>query len=293
MIEGNQFLAHRFASNALNIEVEVISSFRKLKVILFACASIYATSCADQAHAQSGADQSGNGNSSSSGWFSKDQSDIARYPVPMQSQTSQPTSGDGSAGIAVLNRIPLPNGGITTKSYAVAVPSGDDGITVMSKPSFMGSTAPIYPGAGPYGGVYGRPYGWGAGPGFVGPGVGSGVFAPGMGGAWNSTYSLGGGSYIHNSGVSIGAPGLGGFQKNVSQVVIDGSQSRSQTDPYGTATNPGTASSSTSANKYYSSPAYASPAPPAVQAPAPQSSSGNSWGPSGSPFPKDLNKTPW
>lgn len=230
------------------------------------------------------------------GWFSKDQSDIVRYPVQFSTPSPAPSQPQG---MVVLNR--GIGGAPTTKSFYYSVPAGPNAQAIIGVPGRSGGYgSPFSPGMGmsPYGGMSMGGLGYGGIPGLGAiPGLGGGGIVRGFGGmpfgGFGGTGFSGGYMYgapgmtMSGSGFGFGSPFGGGFSRMSTQILIDNSASKPQGNYYAPASNYNSASGG-----YYSSGTPA-PVPTVPINPTPYRGSDNYWGGSGNPFPKDLNKTPW
>lgn len=239
------------------------------------------------------------------GWFSKDKSDIARYPVPLSSPSSQSSQSPAQGPVVVFDKF----GGFTNKTIYTPTPFGlrpkQDFSALAANPWAAPGAAPFayggYPG---YGGVGGYGYGgygglaglgmsaipgWGGIPAIAGiggfgipsiPGLpGLGLRIPGLGAmrSFSSFYGSYGNPYIQSSGFS-------GFGVNrISRTIMV----RPDPKPVGGYYAPPTGNTGSG---YYAS---GTPAIPMPQAVMPKQSPRDYWGDNGNPFGKDMNKTPW
>ncbi len=272
-----------------------------LLVVVFSC--FYSQNAFAQQAGES--DRMDDGSFSVPGWFSKDKSDIARYPVPLTPSTAGSQSSQGP--VVVFDKF----GGITNKTIYTPTPFGlqprQDFSAMASNPWAAPGAAPFaygYPGIGGFGGYRGynggfsggfgglaglglsAVPGWGGIPGIgsIGipsipgiPGIGIGIPGLGAGRSFSGFYGGYGNPYIRSSGFS-------GFGLNrVSRTIM------AQPDPkpaggYYTPPKGNTGSG------YYSS---GTPVIPMPQAVMPKQPPRDYWGDNGNPFGKDMNKTPW
>lgn len=216
------------------------------------------------------------------GWFSKDKSDIARYPVPLL----QPQTQSAPSPLVVIQKGgTFGNPGVfSSKTILTPTPTG-----------FIatGSSLPwVAPGAGfsGYGGYggYGSYGGWGGGVPYVGNRMGgfshysSYIDYAGVPSGYAYGFNIGGGMpWMGGGGFGMTPMGVG---RRVTATIV-----APETKTQGTYYNSG--QTGNSGNSYYSSNA------PVVQQNAvtipPKQSPKTYWGDSGSPFGKDLNATPW
>ena len=223
------------------------------------------------------------------GWFSKNMSDIARYPVPLIQPQAQQSSQ--SPLVVIQKGGTFGNPGVfSSKTILTPTPTGYVA---------TGSSLPwVAPGAG-YGG-FGNYTGYGGFGGYNGlAGWGGGI--PNIGNRIGgfSHYS----SYIDYAGVPtgyaygfnvggampwMGGSGFGmapfGIGRRVTATIV-APETKTQGNYYNSA------QTGNSGNSYYSSNVPAVQ-PNAVTIP-PKQSPKEYWGDSGSPFGKDLNSTPW
>jgi len=233
------------------------------------------------------------------GWFSKDQSDIARYPVPLQQpQAQQPSDPSPLVVIQKSNGVtskqiwtPTAYGGFyAPKNWQpTPVPS----LVPMTTPSLI----PRLPSLGAWGGGSYIPGIGGVGsyiPGIGGMGLGSIPYVGGLGGVRSFIPGIGGMGF---GGTGFGslpyAGGVGGFGgyipggigvNRVQQIIVPPSKPVSN---YYTPVQTGN-----SGNGYYSSNTPVVPAAPVVTIP-PKQSPKEYWGDTGNPFGNNLNSTPW
>lgn len=217
------------------------------------------------------------------GWFSKEKSDIARYPVPLSTQSgSQPAASSGP--VVVFDKF----GPFTNKTIYTPTPFGlqprQDFSALASNPWAAPGQAPFaygYPAYGGWGGGFGGFAGLGlsAVPGWGGiPNIGI-PSIPGLGAVRSFALPFGGfgNSYIRSAGFS-------GFGFNrVSRTIMV------QPDPKPTGGYYSPPTGNTGSG-YYSS---GTPAIPLPQAIMPKQPPKDYWGDTGNPFGNNLNKTPW
>lgn len=236
------------------------------------------------------------------GWFSKNQSDIARYPVPLITPQDNTPS---TAPLVVLQKFGPP-GSPLTKSILTPTPFGFQQRSLSSVPwggfgggGFGGySPTPYYgggfpaatgwmPSFGGYGG-YGSGYGIGSIPGLgVIPGLG-GLGSIGRIGGFGGFGGFGGygAPFMGASPFGFGSPGFGMGHASRT-IIVQPSESKNLGNNYYTPP----AANSSGSGYYSSGTPYVQPN--AVTIP-PRQSPKDYWGDSGNPFgTENLNKTPW
>lgn len=236
------------------------------------------------------------------GWFSKEQSDIARYPVPLFQTPAQTSSSSGSSSpLVVIQKYGPPGAPDMFTSKSVWTPTAF-GYQTRSDFSALASNPWAAPGAAPMGfGFAGLPYGGFGGFGGYVPSI---PFAGGLGGglagivsgflpSWSSyRWGVSGAGTPYFSGAGFGpgfaGPGFGfpGYGGGVSQTIVIPTETKKVGNDYYAPSNSGN-----SGSNYYSSGAPVVQ-PNAVTIP-PRQSPREYWGETGNPFGKDLNKTPW
>ena len=211
------------------------------------------------------------------GWFSKDKSDIARYPVPLfQPQTHETKQ---SPLVVIQKGGTFGNPGVfSSKTILTPTPTGF--IATGSALPWVGPGA-TYGGFGGYGG-------WAGGMPYVGQRMGgfshysSYMDYAGVPSGYAYGFNIGGGlPWMGGGGFGMPPAGVG---RRVSATIV-----APETKSQGTYYNSG--QTGNSGNSYYSSNAPVVQ-PNAVTIP-PKQSPKNYWGDGGSPFGKDLNSTPW
>jgi hypothetical protein len=206
------------------------------------------------------------------GWFSKDKSDIARYPVPLlQPQTQQ---ADSSPLVVIQKGGTFGNPGVfSSKTIYTPTPFG----YVSKGPSPINSVPWATPGVfGGYGSSI--PY-----MGYSNPFVGSGAssYLPSYSG-YRYGFGGGGAPYMQSSGFNLGGMGFG-YNKVSTTIVVP--QTKSQGTYYNS-----TPTGNSGSNYYSSNTPLVQPNPVTIP---PKQSPKEYWGESGNPFGGNLNSTPW
>lgn len=207
------------------------------------------------------------------GWFSKDKSDIARYPVPLlQPQTQQ----EQSPLVVIQKGGTFGNPGVfSSKTIYTPTPFG----FVTKGPSI--NSVPWAPGAASFGfGGYGSynaysPYG------SYTPYSPAVPYIRSFGG-YRYGFNGGGMPWMQSSG--FGFPGMGmGYNRVSTTIVVP--ETKSQSSYYNS-----TPTGNSGSNYYSSNTPVVQPAPVTIP---PKQSPKEYWGDTGNPFGNDMNSTPW